>query len=59
MRGGSVFSARIKYAGRDGPARVVRALCGPGQPALPPLGLSGFESELYVVFFKGFRDDCE
>jgi len=22
-----VFSARIKYAGRDGPTRVVRALC--------------------------------
>jgi len=44
MRGGPVFSARIKYAGRGGPARVMRALCepglnGPGRPALPPLVL--------------------
>jgi len=43
MRGGSVFPARIKYAGRGVPARVVRALCGPGlnrlgRPALPPNG---------------------
>jgi len=41
MRGVPVFSARIKYAGRGGPARVVRALCGPGRPALPPLSKIG------------------
>jgi len=37
-----MFAARIKCAGWDGPARVVRALCGPGlnragRPALPSL----------------------
>jgi len=40
MRGGPVFSARIKYAGRCGPARVMRALCGTGRPTLPPLVFS-------------------
>jgi len=42
MRGGSEYAARIKCAGRDGPAHGVRALCGTGlngagRPALPPL----------------------
>jgi len=37
MRDGPEYAARIKCAGRDGPARGVRALCGAGRPALPPL----------------------
>jgi len=42
MRGGPEYAARIKCAGRGGPARGVRALCGAGlngagRPALPPL----------------------
>jgi len=42
MRGGPEFAARIKCAGRGGPTRGVRALCGAGlnwvgRPALPPL----------------------
>jgi len=42
MRGGPEYAARIKCAGRDGPARDMRALCGAGlngagRPALPPL----------------------
>jgi len=48
MRGGPEYAARIKCAGRGGPARDVRALCGAGlngagRPALPPLG---FMSEI-------------
>jgi len=38
MWGGPVFSARIKYAGRGGPARVVRAgpkRAGPTRIATP------------------------
>jgi len=42
MRGGPEYATRIKCAGRGGPARGVRALCGAGlngagRPALPPL----------------------
>jgi len=42
MRGGPEYVARIKCAGRGGPARGVRALCGAGlngagRPALPSL----------------------
>jgi len=42
MRGMPKYAARIKCAGRAGPARDVRALCGAGlngagRPALPSL----------------------
>jgi len=37
VRGGPEYAARIKCAGRGGPARGVRALCGAGWLALPPL----------------------
>jgi len=42
MRGGPEYAARIKCAGRGGPTRDVRALCGAGlngagRPTSPPL----------------------
>jgi len=42
MRGGPKYATHIKCAGRGGPTRGVRALCGAGlngagRPALPPL----------------------
>jgi len=37
MRDGPEYAIRIKYAGRGGPARGVRALCRASRPALPPL----------------------
>jgi len=37
MRGGPEYGARIKCAGRGGPARGVWALWGAGRPVLPPL----------------------
>ena len=45
MRGGPDYAARIKCAGRNGPARGVRALCGAGlngagRPVLPPLRIT-------------------
>jgi len=55
MQGGPVFSARIKYAGRGGPARVVRALCGPGlnglsRPPLPPLILIMKQKQIQAIY---------
>jgi len=61
MRGGPEYAARIKCAGRGGPARGVRALCGAGlngagRPALPPLvciTLRSIEKKknLFIFFF--------
>jgi len=36
MRDEPILSARIKYVRQNGPTRIVRALCGPDRPALPP-----------------------
>jgi len=53
MRDGSEYAARIKCAGRGGPTRDVRALCGTslngaGRPALPPLGVTARKRFLFI-----------
>jgi len=56
MRGGPEYAACIKCAGRGGPARDMRALCGAGlngtgRPALPPLYKT--DQELQPIMSQG------
>ena len=55
MRGGLDKSARKFYARWANPARFLRAKCGAGQPALPPLMTSAPRFRVFLThLLEGF-----
>jgi len=52
MRGELEKSVHKFYVGRANPTRFLQAMCGAGQPALPPLILINF---LFSSNYEGLR----